>query len=69
RGAWQSMDTALRIIDFAWQSASAAASDGSLSVDAGSGPQVFDQRSEQRPLARLNVGASADQVRLVPLPR
>ena len=69
RGAWQSMDTALRIIDFAWQSASAAASDGSLSVDAGSGPQVFDQRSEQRPLARLNVGGDADQVRLVPLPR
>lgn len=69
RGAWQAMDSTLRIIDFAWQSASATASDGSLMVDSGSGPQVFDQRSEQRPLAHLNVGGDADQVRLVPLPR
>ena len=69
RGAWQAMDTTLRIIDFAWQSASVTASDGSLIVDSGLGTQVFGGRALQEPLARLNVIGTADQIRLVPLPR
>ncbi len=55
RSSWQVVDMSERMVGFAWQSASAQASDGFLSLQGVAFPLVVSGRSEQGRLTRLVV--------------
>ncbi len=55
RTSWQSVDTNLRLLSFAWQSASSGQSNGYLSIDAGDAELLVEGRDEKGRLTQLRV--------------
>lgn len=55
RSTWQMVDMTERLLGFAWQSATVAASDGFIEVQGNAGSLMVSGRSEQGKLTRLQV--------------